>query len=456
MPAVLLLACALPLAVPADPPAGRKFAVLVGVNRFDHRQLPPLDFAVNDAAEMARMLGGLGYQVTLLTDATPTKPTKANIDAALKAVLRQARRADTVLIGLSAHGLQFGADKQTGAFLCPSDAVPRPDRTDTLIPVSDLYRELDDSAAGVRVLLVDACRNDPAAPPAGRKRSAAAGLAAAVPPQGVAALFSCGVGQESLEHPDLKHGVFFHHVIEGLKGGAAGADGEVTFYSLAEFVSRRVGKTAARLSPGHVQTPNQRADLQGEPPVLATVKAGSVAPPARVGAAPAVPRAGWTDLLAGGDSLDGWQARGDGKWAVTGGVLSAVRGGGSLNTVAEYTDYELELEFRLARGANSGVFLRGTAHVEVQLCDNANRPQERYKTGAIWGKVHPSPPPQIAAGQWHALGVTVRGDRVTVRVDGVRRVDDAVMWPAPKGPIGLQTMGGGIDFRAVRVKPLDP
>jgi uncharacterized caspase-like protein len=61
-----LLACAL-AAPAADPPAGRKFAVLIGVNEFQSRQLPPLAFAVNDA--------------------TPLKPTRANIDAAIKEVL---------------------------------------------------------------------------------------------------------------------------------------------------------------------------------------------------------------------------------------------------------------------------------------------------------------------------------------------------------------------------------
>ena len=299
-PAVALL-LALAGVAPAAEPA--KHAVLVGVNRYP--KLPSLEFAVNDAAELGDVLRGLGYKVTLLTDATPTKPTKANIDAALKQVLRAAADGDTVVVGLSGHGLQFGTDRTKAAYFCPTDAVPRADRTDTLVAVSDLYRELGDSRAGVRVLLVDACRNDPTAPPAGRTRGGVDD-SVAPPPRGVAALFSCSRGQESLEHPTLKHGVFFHHVIEGLRGKATDADGEVTFTSLAGHVGKRVGKTAARLQPGHVQTPNLRADVEGASPVLAVVRPPAVSTPRLPAPAPtpmavvrrAVAAAGGADRIA--------------------------------------------------------------------------------------------------------------------------------------------------------------
>ena len=38
------------------------------------------------------------------------------------------------------------------------------------------------------------------------------------PPGGVLAFFSCSEGEKAYEHSDLKHGVFFHYVIEGLRG----------------------------------------------------------------------------------------------------------------------------------------------------------------------------------------------------------------------------------------------
>ncbi len=286
-----LVALALFLLAPAAP-AGEpvKYALLVGVNTYKHERLPPLAWAVNDATEMAQVLRGLGYQVTLLTDDTPTKPTKPNIDAALKKVLDGCEKGDTVLIGLSGHGLQFGPKD---SYFCPADARPNEDRKDTLIPLSALYTGLEDSFAGVKVLLVDACRNDPRGPAGGRKKGGV-NATTAPPPTGVAALFSCSPGEESLEHPELRHGVFFHHVIQGIKGQARNGSGRVTFNSLADYVVDRVEESAQTLQPGHKQSPNQRADLRGTSPVLA-------GKPAAVAAAPKVmPKP--TTATAGGDA----------------------------------------------------------------------------------------------------------------------------------------------------------
>ena len=254
--AALLVAALAPAADPA------RYAVLVGVNQYQSRDLPALRFAVNDADALAKVLRPLGYKVILLTDASPTKPTKANVDAALKRILGGAVKGDTVLVGLSGHGLQFGTDKSAGAYFCPLDAVPAADRTDTLVAVSDLYRELDQSFAGVKVLLVDACRTEPE-----RGGRNAVPVEPVPAPRGVAALYSCTRGQRSFEHPDLKHGLFFHHVIEGLQGKAASEDREITFNALADYVTRRVGATARELVKQE-QTPNQKADLEGESPVL--------------------------------------------------------------------------------------------------------------------------------------------------------------------------------------------
>jgi hypothetical protein len=51
--------------------------------------------------------------------------------------------------------------------------------------------------------------------------AAAFGTAPAEPlPSGVVA-FGCSEGQEAFEDDDLRHGVFFHYVLEGLRGKAA-------------------------------------------------------------------------------------------------------------------------------------------------------------------------------------------------------------------------------------------
>src|SRR5262245_37841287 len=82
--AVALLA-ALAGAAPsaAQPVAGKKYAVLVGVKTYNHARLPDLRFTGNDVTELAGLLRPAGYDVTLLTDTQGQKPTADNIRAAL-------------------------------------------------------------------------------------------------------------------------------------------------------------------------------------------------------------------------------------------------------------------------------------------------------------------------------------------------------------------------------------
>src|SRR5262249_54762131 len=90
---------------------------------------------------------------------------------------------------------------------------------------------------------------------------------------------SCRAGEFAWESEKLKHGVFFHYVLEGLRGGAKDADGEVTFESLAGFVRKRVAREVPKLiGEGAQQSPNLKGDLAGES--LALIRVGDGTPPA--------------------------------------------------------------------------------------------------------------------------------------------------------------------------------
>ncbi len=247
---------------------GKRYALLVGVNEYEHEKLPALKYAVNDAAELGALLEKSGYGVTVLTDETGKKdpklaPTKANVEKRLKDTLDGAKKGDVVVVALAGHGLQFEGEKD--AYFCPSDARPFKDEAKTLVSLGKVYEQLDKSFAGVKVLLVDACRDDPAA---GRGSRGVNADFAPKPPSGVASLFSCSAGQRAFEHDDLKHGVFFYHLIEGLSGKAKDADGDVTFGGLATYVQKHVSREVPRLVAGARQSPNLKADLSGESPVL--------------------------------------------------------------------------------------------------------------------------------------------------------------------------------------------
>jgi formylglycine-generating enzyme required for sulfatase activity len=275
LPALLLASlvlAVLPLAGQDDKPK-KNYAVLVGVNRYEHARLAQLKYAENDAAALADVLKRAGYEVTLLTGAAGGKnkkhaPTKANIEAHLKAVLKKCRPGDTVVVALAGHGLHF--EGQDDSFFCPVEGLPFKDETATLVSLKGIYAEMDKSRAGVRLLLVDACRDDPAG---GRGSRGADGDTAPRPPSGVGALFSCSKGQRAFEHDDFKHGVFFHYVLDGLRGKAKNEDGEVTWNRLVEHVSRMVTRDVPkRIGGGAQQTPHLQADIKGAPPVLLTVE----------------------------------------------------------------------------------------------------------------------------------------------------------------------------------------
>ncbi len=123
--------------------------------------------------------------------------------------------------------------------------------------------------AGSKIMLVDACRDDPGA--ARRTRGIDAD-SSPPPPKGVAVLFSCSSGQRAYESPEYQHGVFFHYILEGLKGQAEDKEGDITFETLSNFVRKKVGPEVKRLFGTEArQSPNHRAgDMEGLPFLLAS------------------------------------------------------------------------------------------------------------------------------------------------------------------------------------------
>jgi hypothetical protein len=280
LPAPLLAVLCLPAGgrPPAEVPAGKWYALLVGVQSYEHAKLPDLKYTENDIEELARVLaarpGGF-TNVTILTSSrgkakAGNRPTTANLRAALRELLAKKTKHDTVLIALAGHGVQLTVpdprDKtktKDEAFFCPADAQPA-DPT-SLIGLGKLFNDLDDSGAGVKLLLVDACRNDPKE---GRNVDVDN---VPRPPHGTAALFSCASGQRAFETAKLGkgHGVFFHYVLEGLRGKAKNEDGEVNWDDLTAYVKRQVPRAVPKIiGEGAQQSPHLVANLVNTPVLI--------------------------------------------------------------------------------------------------------------------------------------------------------------------------------------------
>ena len=228
-----------------DPPPGRQYALLVGVRTYKKDELKNLKYTENDVNDLARLLREGGYRrVVVMTQTEAARdqdlaPTAQNIRDQLKALLEDRKPEDSVLVAFSGHGLQFKGEKES--YFCPADS--RLSDKATLVSLAEVYRGLQECQAGMKVLVVDACRSDPQPE---NKGPAKMDLESVTRPQtekapgGVAALFSCSEGQYSYESDDLKHGIFFHYLIEGFSGKAANKRGEVTLERLASYVKDEV------------------------------------------------------------------------------------------------------------------------------------------------------------------------------------------------------------------------
>jgi hypothetical protein len=260
----------LALATSANAPS--RHALLIGVNDYRSDRLSRLEYASADVTDLAAVLRRQGYRVTLVTDSGGEAVTRGRILEAMEAALKPVAENDTVLVGLSGHGLEWNGK----AYFCPSDAAV--ERPLTLLAVDDLFNELKNLAKGPRAVLVDACRDTPG------KAKGWASTGALPVPCGTAVLFGCSQGETAAESPDLGHGVFFHHVIERLK---AAANEPVSLDDLARHLHDVVPQTAQKVA-GSAQTPNMITNGCGGTPML--VGAHGIVT-RRANAAPAAP--GW-------------------------------------------------------------------------------------------------------------------------------------------------------------------
>ncbi len=248
VPATALTAFLTLLSSSADTPKpeGKRLALVVGVNDYDSRKLVPLKYAERDATELAKVLKAAGFTVRVLLGSAKDadEATRANVETALKDLLKGATRRDVVLLAFSGHGQQMfvqeaGVRKEV-PFFCAKDAVPSD--AATLVSFNAVLRSLDERGGGSNLLLVDACRN--VVDPDKGARGGVDGKRIDALREGTAIFFSCSGRQRARETDKAGggHGVFFHFVLEGLRGakGAVNERGQVTWEHLVPYVKQRV------------------------------------------------------------------------------------------------------------------------------------------------------------------------------------------------------------------------
>ena len=179
----------------------------------------------------------------------------------------------------------------------------------------------------------------------------------------------------------------------------------------------------------------------------------------------------WRPLFNGKD-LTGWKSQGGNGWFVKKAVLTGKASQGKepgwLMSEQEFTNYELELEYKLSSGSNSGIFPRafptgnisGKDFVEVQLLDDqspefASLPGSN-RTGGIFGKVAPNPTPVVPADQWHRVRLKLQEQTMELSINDVVVIKQPITDLPAAGHIGLQLYPSQVEFRNIRVRENAP
>ena len=208
--------------------------------------------------------------------------------------------------------------------------------------------------------------------------------------------------------------------------------------------------------------------------------------------------AGWKVLFDGTSTAAFKSFAGkDGKmpakgWTVEGGALTCAKGGGGgdIETIDEFEDFEFSLEFKCTAGANSGIMYRVAdgkdypwrTGPEFQILDDekhADGKDPKHRAGSLYDLIAPPPvspgstKARAPAEQWNTATVRISNGLLTHFLNGEKTAEcriDGAEWKAmiagskfkdmagfgmeKKGHIALQDHGDEVSFRNIRVRDL--
>lgn len=195
--------------------------------------------------------------------------------------------------------------------------------------------------------------------------------------------------------------------------------------------------------------------------------------------APSAVRAGgkddYADLLAGGDLTKHWTTKGN--WALKDGVVSLEPRPGEkgwdrfdayLWLNKQYKDFEIEFDYKVNKGGNSGFYFRVgdmkspvVKGIEVQIYDSGSRGKDAKLTDHDSGGIIPGIPPTKntakPAGEWNHFHILSQGNKVTIKLNG--EVVNEIPLDHPKikdrpatGYIGFQDHAMPLYLRHIKIR----
>lgn len=174
--------------------------------------------------------------------------------------------------------------------------------------------------------------------------------------------------------------------------------------------------------------------------------------------------------LFNGTDLTGWklrQADGKASWSAQNGMLVNSLGpdehGTDLVSTDSFRDFVVRYEYMVPPGANSGFYLRGRH--ELQILDDFGSGQPSLSgNGSFYNLAAPAKFASRAPGEWQTVEIILKGNKVTVTMNGARIHNEQTLDRATggeldrnidaPGPILLQGDHGAVAFRNMRIRVL--
>jgi uncharacterized caspase-like protein/GTPase SAR1 family protein len=237
------------------------FALVVGINNYNHEKIPNLTFAENDAKTVASSLPALGFpeeNIKLLLGER-AKVTAAAIRNVLETEFNpKMKEGDRFLFYFAGHGVSYKANKQVRGYLLlqGSELCGRwPSRSKLHLekmPIKSWeMRQFLDFVSSLpvkhKLLLIDSCFSgfmtytrglfDGPDPDLSKKLAQWAR-------EPVTQVITAGrSGQRAHEKEDYQHGVFTWYLLKGLEGNAdPRGDGIISSLDLAAYICDRVSQ----------------------------------------------------------------------------------------------------------------------------------------------------------------------------------------------------------------------
>jgi len=195
--------------------------------------------------------------------------------------------------------------------------------------------------------------------------------------------------------------------------------------------------------------------------------------------------AGWK-LLFDGESTNGWRGfRKEGfpeGWEVANGTIHHVKGGGDLITTGQYANFELQLDWMVTPGTNSGLMYRVSEEAapawhsgpEIQIHDEPEPKFDKNSCGSLYDLYPPGENKQVKpAGEWNHFRLLLDGNHAEHWLNGQwiltytigsadwqQRVKASKFAPLPlfgnqpSGYLCLQDHGHELWFRNLKIREL--